>query len=65
MIAYIGPESIAPVTSVFVAIAGFLLIGWRWITTRVKRIVRFVFRLPPPEPTEEELDATDPARETS
>ncbi len=50
MLAYVGPESIAPVASAIAAFFGFLLIGWRWIGSRVKRVFRFVFRISPKEP---------------
>lgn len=45
MLAYVGPESVAPIASGIAAFFGFLLIGWRWIRTQCKRIYRFVFRI--------------------
>ena len=45
MLAYVGPESVAPVLSGIAAFVGFLLIGWRWIRTQCKRVYRFVFRI--------------------
>lgn len=45
MLAYVGPESVAPIASGIAAFLGFLLIGWRWIRTQCKRIYRFVFRI--------------------
>jgi len=55
MLGYVGPEAAAPVVSAIVAVAGALLIGWRWILTRVKRIYRFVFRIKVEEEPEDEV----------
>ena len=65
MLAYVGPESVAPIASIIAAILGALLIGWRWIVARVKSVIRFVFRLPPPEPEVETTSAENNALEKS
>lgn len=48
MLAYIGPDAVMPIASVFAAILGFLLICWRWVTDKVRTVFRFVFRIPAP-----------------
>lgn len=59
MLAYVGPESIAPVASGIAAVVGFLLIGWRWIRTQCKRVFRFVFRIKDDDPLDPTDDSTD------
>ncbi|MEM7204420.1 MAG: hypothetical protein AAF628_29440 [Planctomycetota bacterium] len=61
LLAYVGPDAVMPVASAFAAILGFLLLCWRWVITRVKRVFRFIFRIKAPETTEETLPAEDKA----
>ena len=63
MLAYVGPESVAPVLSVIAAFVGFLLIGWRWIISQCKRVYRFVFRIKIDDVVEfGKDDSADPAQ---
>ncbi len=59
MLAYVGPESIAPVLSAVAAFFGFLLIGWRWTFTQCRRVYRFVFRIKDDGPRDPTDDSTD------
>ena len=62
MLAYVGPETAAPVLSAIAAFFGFLLIGWRWVRTQCRKIYRFVFRIKTEDPVDsDETMANDPA----
>ncbi len=63
MLAYVGPESIAPVASAIAAVVGFLLIGWRWVVTQCKRVFRFVFRIKVDETLDQSDGSSDGLRE--
>jgi hypothetical protein len=39
---YLGPETALPLASFLAAIIGFILIGWRWILSLIKRLFRMV-----------------------
>ena len=45
MLAYVGPESVAPIASAIAAFFGFLLLFWRKVISVVKQSFRFVFRI--------------------
>ena len=40
LFAYIGPEIIMPFLSILAAIAGGILVGWRWVVQFVARFFR-------------------------
>ncbi len=55
LLAYIGPETVLPATSILAMIGGILLAFWQSIAQTAVRVFRFVFRLPTSPP------ASDPA----
>jgi hypothetical protein len=51
ILAYIGPETVLPATSLLAALGGLLLAFGSSVSAAVARAFRFVFRLPaPPAP---------------
>ena len=42
LLAYLGPETIMPLASAFAAIAGVVMIGWRYIWGTVTRVCAMV-----------------------
>ena len=62
LLAYVGPDALMPLASLLAAIAGVLLVGWRWIAGFCVRVYRFVFRIPapPPGPTDANEGAAKP-----
>ena len=64
MLAYVGPEAVAPIMSGIAAVAGFLLIFWRKVVLTCKKTFRFIFRIKVEEEPEEEemIEKSDPAK---
>ena len=46
ILAYLGPESIIPLTSILAAIGGVMMMGWRFFFLQIKRILRLPTREP-------------------
>ena len=44
LLAYLGPETILPLTSALAAAGGVLLIGWRHIRIFCRKVFRFILR---------------------
>lgn len=53
ILAYVGPETILPLTSALAAIAGVAMIFWRFILTSVIKLYRLVTGAKPPEEMED------------
>ena len=43
LLAYIGPETIVPLTSVLAVMGGVLLCGWHWVCGVCQRCCRALF----------------------
>lgn len=46
LLAYLGPETVLPLTSVLAAIVGVVLVCWRYLLVGMKKIVSVIFRRP-------------------
>ena len=64
MLAYVGPDTVAPIASGIAAVVGAILIGWRWIVKKCRAFYRFVFRIKVEEEPEvdETMDQADQAQ---
>jgi len=61
VMAYVGPDALMPLASLLAAIAGVVLVCWRWIAAFCVRVYRFVFRIPaPPRPAAADSDVPNP-----
>lgn len=46
LLAYLGPETVLPLTSFLAAIVGVVLVCWRYLLVGMKKIVSVIFRRP-------------------
>ncbi|MCI0459303.1 MAG: hypothetical protein L0Z62_20330 [Gemmataceae bacterium] len=62
LLAYIGPETVLPATSILAVLGGILLAFWQSIVQSVVRVFRFVFRLPASPPVSDPAAPAPPAQ---
>ena len=43
-LAYVGPETMLPLTSALAAVVGVVLVFWRYLVVGVKKVVGMLFR---------------------
>ena len=43
LLAYIGPETIVPLTSLLAVVGGVMMCGWHWIRATCKRCAKAMF----------------------
>ncbi|MCC6420219.1 MAG: hypothetical protein IT429_18445 [Gemmataceae bacterium] len=63
VLAYIGPETILPATSILAAVGGIVLAFWQSIAGAVVRAFRFVCGIPAPAPVSN-APTTDPVQDS-